>query len=63
MDTRPLLVFFTLCAVAAPWSALRRHADEVQTLEAIMDGKGDGDVGMEEDSSKKGNGWRVIVAI
>ena len=60
MDARPFLVFFTLCAVAAPWSALRRHADEVQTLEAIMDDacKGDGcqeDVG-EEDSSKKGNG-------
>ena len=62
MDARPFLVFFTLCAVAAPWSALRRHADEVQTLEAIMDDACKEDVG-EEDSSKKGNGWRVIVAI
>jgi len=65
MDARPFLVFFTLCAVAAPWSALRRHADEVQTLEAIMDGdaRGDGDVGVEEDSSKKGSSKDgVIVA-
>ena len=67
MDARPFLVFFTLCAVAAPWSALRRHADEVQTLEAIMDddAKGDGckDVGVEEDSSKKGSSKDgVIVA-
>jgi len=67
MDARPFLVFFTLCAVAAPWSALRRHADEVQTLEAIMDDdcKGDDskDVGVEGDSSKKGSSKDgVIVA-
>ena len=62
MDARPFLVFFTLCAVAAPWSALRRHADEVQTLEAIMDDDSK-DVGVEEDSSKKGSSKDgVIVA-
>ena len=67
MDARPFLVFFTLCAVAAPWSALRRHADEVQTLEAIMDGDDDDvcdGISVEEESSKrkKGNGCaRVLI--